>query len=82
MKKRIVFGIVIVFIIVIIIMIGSNKRNNSQELEENNSKNSTYEMTEHNGNYVVYNRETNEVLVEIDDEGLAKYYMMHPDYNP
>lgn len=80
-KKMIVSLIIVLFIFCIILILNIENKNIKNELNQSKYTN-VYEYYKENDLYIVKDIVNNEIIKETEDEAQAKYYTLHPDYNP
>ena len=84
-KKKVIMIIVAIILIIVFIII--NVRKNKKILTEKNAFNSDdldieYSFDETNEIYVIYDKNTNEVLQTTKDIDLLEMYESDPEFNP
>lgn len=61
----------------------NRKNNNNENITSNNEiKNTAYSFDETNSVYVIYDKDTNQVLRTTRDESMVKMYLDNPDFDP
>ena len=82
-KNLIIICSVILIVIILIIVFVNKKKNNKQETTNTNyTYNYKTEFNEETGDeqYIVYNEQTGEKIVELNDPTMVQLYLDNPDY--